>query len=39
MTNKPAGDYLSSGPQFGEGDVIERIESFRGVAPASSTTM
>ena len=29
MMNKPAGDYLSSGPRFGEGDVIERIESFR----------
>ncbi|BBX66268.1 hydrogenase expression/formation protein HypE [Mycobacterium saskatchewanense] len=27
--NKPAGDYLSSGPRFGEGEVIERIESFR----------
>ncbi|OBK67808.1 hydrogenase expression/formation protein HypE [Mycobacterium sp. 1165178.9] len=27
--NKRAGDYLSSGPRFGEGDVIERIESFR----------
>ena len=27
--DKPAGDYLSSGPRFGEGDVIERIESFR----------
>ena len=25
----PAGDYLSSGPQFAEGEVIERIESFR----------
>lgn len=24
-----ASNYLSSGPQFGEGDVIERIESFR----------
>jgi hydrogenase expression/formation protein HypE len=24
-----AGDYLSSGPRFGEGEVIERIESFR----------
>lgn len=29
MMNKRAGDYLSSGPRFGEGDVIERIESFR----------
>lgn len=27
--NNPASDYLSSGPRFGEGDVIERIESFR----------
>jgi hydrogenase expression/formation protein HypE len=25
----PAGDYLSSGPRFAEGEVIERIESFR----------
>ena len=24
-----SGDYLSSGPRFAEGDVIERIESFR----------
>ncbi|BBZ44994.1 hydrogenase expression/formation protein HypE [Mycobacterium parmense] len=24
-----AGDYLSSGPRFAEGEVIERIESFR----------
>lgn len=27
--NKPAGEYLSSGPRFAEGEVIERIESFR----------
>src|ERR1700759_3218006 len=27
--SKPAGDYLSSGPRFAEGEVIERIESFR----------
>src|ERR1700739_1996281 len=27
--SKSAGDYLSSGPRFGEGEVIERIESFR----------
>lgn len=27
--NSSAGDYLSSGPRFAEGDVIERIESFR----------
>src|SRR5881227_2149026 len=27
--SKPAGEYLSSGPRFGEGDVIERIESLR----------
>ncbi len=26
---KPAGEYLSSGPRFAEGEVIERIESFR----------
>src|ERR1700744_1802080 len=26
--SKPAGDYLSSGPRFAEGEVIERIESF-----------
>jgi hydrogenase expression/formation protein HypE len=28
MSN-PAGEYLSSGPRFAEGEVIERIESFR----------
>lgn len=28
MTNS-AGEYLSSGPRFAEGQVIERIESFR----------
>src|SRR6201998_470347 len=27
--SKSAGEYLSSGPQFAEGQVIERIESFR----------
>ena len=27
--SKPAGEYLSSGPRFAEGEVIERIESFR----------
>ena len=27
--SKSAGEYLSSGPRFAEGDVIERIESFR----------
>ncbi|WP_073879930.1 hydrogenase expression/formation protein HypE [Mycobacterium paraffinicum] len=27
--NKPAGEYLSSGPRFAEGEVIERIGSFR----------
>src|ERR1700743_1267695 len=27
--NKPAGEYLSSGPRLAEGEVIERIESFR----------
>lgn len=27
--SKSAGDYLSSGPRFAEGEVIERIESFR----------
>jgi hydrogenase expression/formation protein HypE len=27
--SKPTGEYLSSGPRFGEGEVIERIESFR----------
>ena len=27
--SKSAGEYLSSGPRFGEGEVIERIESFR----------
>jgi len=27
--NKSAGDYLSSGPRFAEGEVIERVESFR----------
>ena len=27
--SKSAGEYLSSGPQFAEGEVIERIESFR----------
>lgn len=27
--NKPSGEYLSSGPRFAEGRVIERIESFR----------
>lgn len=27
--NKPVGEYLSSGPRFAEGQVIERIESFR----------
>ena len=27
--NKPASEYLSSGPRFAEGKVIERIESFR----------
>src|ERR1700755_3573528 len=27
--SKPAGDYLSSGQSFAEGEVIERIESFR----------
>lgn len=27
--SKPAGEYLSSGPRFDEGEVIERIESFR----------
>lgn len=27
--NTAAGDYLSSGPQFAEGEVIERIEVFR----------
>ncbi len=26
---KSAGEYLSSGPRFAEGEVIERIESFR----------
>lgn len=26
---KPVGDYLSSGPGFAEGEVIERIETFR----------
>src|SRR5271169_4035204 len=28
MSNS-AGEYLSSGPRFGEGDVIERIEAYR----------
>ena len=28
MSNS-AGDYLSSGPRFAEGEVIERVESFR----------
>ena len=27
--SKQASEYLSSGPQFAEGEVIERIESFR----------
>ena len=27
--SKSAGEYLSSGPQFAEGEVIERIEVFR----------
>jgi hydrogenase expression/formation protein HypE len=27
--SKSAGDYLSSGPRFAEGEVIERIETFR----------
>jgi hydrogenase expression/formation protein HypE len=27
--SKSAGEYLSSGPRFAEGEVIERIESFR----------
>ncbi len=27
--SKSAGDYFSSGPRFAEGEVIERIESFR----------
>ncbi|WP_006242859.1 hydrogenase expression/formation protein HypE [Mycolicibacterium tusciae] len=27
--NKAAGEYLSSGPSFAEGEVIERIELFR----------
>ena len=27
--SKSSGEYLASGPRFGEGDVIERIESFR----------
>ncbi|HZU48036.1 MAG TPA: hydrogenase expression/formation protein HypE [Mycobacterium sp.] len=27
--SKPASEYLSSGPRFAEGEVIERIESFR----------
>lgn len=27
--NNPAREYLSSGPRFAEGEVIERIESFR----------
>jgi hydrogenase expression/formation protein HypE len=27
--NKSAGDYLASGPRFAEGEVIERIETFR----------
>ena len=27
--SKPASEYLSSGPRFDEGQVIERIESFR----------
>jgi hydrogenase expression/formation protein HypE len=27
--SKPPGEYLSSGPRFAEGEVIERIESFR----------
>src|ERR1700753_2645239 len=27
--SKSAGEYLSSGPRFGEGEGIERIESFR----------
>ena len=27
--SKSASEYLSSGPRFGEGEVIERIESFR----------
>jgi hydrogenase expression/formation protein HypE len=27
--SKPASKYLSSGPRFAEGEVIERIESFR----------
>src|SRR6202008_3224416 len=31
--SKSAGEYLSSGPQFAEGEVIERIQSFRRVRP------
>jgi hydrogenase expression/formation protein HypE len=27
--SKSAGEYISSGPRFAEGEVIERIESFR----------
>lgn len=27
--NKAASDYLASGPSFAEGEVIERIETFR----------
>ena len=27
--SKPTGEYLSSGPRFAEGEVIERIEVFR----------
>lgn len=34
-----AGEYLSSGPRFAEGEVIERIESFRRRRPGYWTTM
>ena len=27
--SKSSSEYLTSGPRFGEGEVIERIESFR----------
>ncbi|HZE14486.1 MAG TPA: hydrogenase expression/formation protein HypE, partial [Mycobacterium sp.] len=27
--SKSSSEYLSSGPRFAEGEVIERIESFR----------
>ncbi|MBV8294068.1 MAG: hydrogenase expression/formation protein HypE, partial [Mycobacterium sp.] len=27
--SKSSSEYLASGPRFGEGEVIERIESFR----------